>query len=251
LKSCHIWRSGGILYVLLLCQQLLGHADLLKQCQVSIVPTVILKGHPSNIYLWILKSLKNVSTRGWSGGVQPPLLHSPLDSSLATVIVSRLSFVSQKDIGTLPIKILIDNGWVWKQFFTCDRNNVNNGALPAEPLWENKTLSQIYLNSFIYCFFYNDIWLGYRNRMQIKSPPPAIFYLAFEALLLVYDRKRFVCSFFWAVCREQHCWLLLTSYQSLFMRTHCIRTRGTFFTGERIRQGRGGKLQLAWRKLLN
>ena len=34
--------------------------------------------------------------------------------------------------------------------------------------------------------------------------------------------------FFWAVCREQHCWLLLTSYQSLFMRTHCIRTRETF-----------------------
>lgn len=84
-------------------------------------------------------------------------------------------------------------------------------------------LSQIYLNSFIYCFFYNDIWLGYRNRMQIKSPL-AIFYLAFEALLLVYDRKGFVCSvFFCAVCREQHCWLLLTSYQSLFMRTHCCR----------------------------
>ena len=119
-----------------------------------------------------------------------------------------------------------------KQFFTCDWNNVNNGALPAEPVWENKTLSQIYLNSFIYCFFYNDIWLGYRNRMQIKSPPPGYFLSGFEALLLVYDRIRFVCSFFWAVCREQHCWLLLTSYQSLFMRTHCIRTRETFFLQE-------------------
>ena len=84
-----------------------------------------------------------------------------------------------------------------KQFFTSDGNNVNNGALPAEPLWENKTLSQIYLNSFIYCFFYNDIWLGYRNRMQIKSPPTAIFYLAFEALLLVYDRKRLFVLFFY------------------------------------------------------
>jgi hypothetical protein len=46
-------------------------------------------------------------------------------------------------------------------------------------------------------------WLSKPNANQT---PLAIFYLAFEALLLVYDRKGFVCSvFFCTVCREQHC----------------------------------------------
>jgi hypothetical protein len=42
--------------------------------------------------------------------------------------------------------------------------------------------------------------------MQIKSPL-AIFYLAFEALLPVYDRKGFVCSVF--LCCLQRAALLI------------------------------------------
>ena len=83
-----------------------------------------------------------------------------------------------------------------KQFFMSDGNNVNNGAFPAEPLWENKTLSQIYLNSFIYCFFYNDIWLGYRNRMQIKSPPPPRPFFIWLLKRCCWFTIRNVCLFF-------------------------------------------------------
>ena len=38
--------------------------------------------------------------------------------------------------------------------------------------------------------------LAIETECKSNPLPPAIFYLAFEALLLVYDRKRFVCSFF-------------------------------------------------------
>lgn len=84
-----------------------------------------------------------------------------------------------------------------KQFFTCDGSNVNNGALPAEPLCENKTLSQIYLNSFIYCFFCSDIWLGYRNRMQIKSPWPFFIWLWKRCCRFTIGKVLFVLFFFW------------------------------------------------------
>ena len=38
--------------------------------------------------------------------------------------------------------------------------------------------------------------LALETECKSNSLPPGHFYLAFEALLLVYDRKRFVCSFF-------------------------------------------------------
>ena len=138
-----------------------------------------------------------------------------------------------------------------KQFFTCDGNNVNNGALPAEPLWENKTLSQIYLNSFIYCFFYNDIWLGYRNRMQIKSPPPCPFFIWLLKRCCWFTIGNVLFVLFFLSCLQRAALLIAVDKLSVTLYENSLHSdTANFFTGDRIRKERGGKLQLAWRKLL-
>jgi hypothetical protein len=79
--------------------------------------------------------------------------------------------------------------------------------------------------------------------MQIKSPPP-IFYLAFEALLLVYDRKRFVCSFFFLSCLQRAALLIAVDKLSVTLYENSLHLdslyTGSFVRGYTIREGRDG-----------
>lgn len=85
---------------------------------------------------------------------------------------------------------------------------------------------------------------GLAIETECKSNPPslAIFYLAFEALL-VYDRKGFVCSFFFS-CLQRAALLIAVDKLSVTLYENSLHSdslyTGSSVTGDRNREGRSG-----------
>lgn len=211
------------------------------------------KAHSLNIYLWVLKTLKNGSIRGCSGGGQLPPSHSHVLLLTCNCCCVKTVSRSTERRWNNDNKDFHPAMAEWeKQFFTCDGSNVNNGAFPAEPLCENKTLSQIYLNSFIYCFFCSDIWLGYRNRMQIKSPWPFFIWLWKRCCRFTIGKVLFVLFFFVLFAESGSadcCWQVISHSLWELIAARSQHT-GSVVTGETSCEGTGGVIVACLVKIL-
>lgn len=137
---------------------------------------MILKGHPLNIYLWILKSLKNVSTRGWSGGVQPPLLHSPslfltrYCKCVTTVFcfTERYWNVANKDPNRQRLSVKSNFSRVTEITSTMERSQLSLSGKTKRYRKYTLILSFIAFSTTIY---------GLAIETECKSNPPHLFFI--------------------------------------------------------------------------
>ena len=92
--------------------------------------------------------------------------------------------------------------------------------------------------------------LAIETECKSNPLPPAIFYLAFETLLLVYDRKRFVCSFFLS-CLQRAALLIAVDKLSVTLYENSLHSdKGKLFYRRQNSQRKGRQIAACWRKLL-